>query len=240
MNNYQTFVLSPSFSFKHAISRGDFVLSDDVKNQVEVIWDREKQRNKQLFNGKVLSLIEFTEEGLLAEMVEYKLFLAYIKEPSLRKQLNIKPLSLSCITRSSKSVLFGRRSNTVMQYPHWYELAPSGGIDEGAMVGERGERIEIIGQALRELEEETRYVAKDVEEVVPFALVYDAGTGIYEVCVEIVMTETEDYLGKIKPTPEYDSLTWIPNIDLPVFIQQYSSSIVPLSLHLLNLKLNRT
>lgn len=212
-------------------SGGEIELSDVIRQRVEDIWHREKQRRKdKLFNGQVLSLIEYSNERLLARFVEYKLFLAYVGDPSLRKDLDIKPLSLSCITRTSKAVLIGRRSRDVLQYPLFYELAPSGGIDAEAR---KGEYIDVNSQALRELEEETGYLAKDVQEIKPFALVLDESTGIYEVCVEIVMSEgIEQFL---KATPEYDKLEWVPYSGMSVFIEKHVKDIVPFSLHLLEI-----
>ncbi|MBA3815436.1 MAG: NUDIX domain-containing protein [Parachlamydiaceae bacterium] len=240
MHDYQTFKLSPNFPFLLDSSRGRIELSDVVNQAIETIWQREKeQRKEQLFNGKVLSLVEYSPDGrLVAEFIEYKYFLAYVQEPSLRKKLGIKPISLSCITRTSKAVLVGQRSEVVMQYPLWFELVPSGGIDAGSIEGEKGERINVIEQALRELEEETGYLAEVVQQATPFALVYDSNTAMYEVCVEIVLHSDKvnpKVNQSLPPTFEYDVLKWVYKADMPAFIQQHSENFVPLSLHLLNL-----
>lgn len=229
MSNYQTFILPPHFSFTLRCSGEDLKLSDVTMQRIEKIWRREKQkRQDRLFNGKVLSLIEYDQEGLLAEFIEYKRFLAYVLEPSLRKDLNVKPLSLSCITHTSRALLLGRRSQTVLQYPLWFELAPSGGIDADSSVGER---IDVVGQAFRELKEETGYSLTEVQQLNPFALVYDSSTGVYEICIEIMMKPETDQQ-KLAPTQEYDLLTWVSKDELPSFIQQNEKNIVPLSLHL--------
>lgn len=230
MSNYQTFVLPPNFSFALRYSAEELKLSDVTMQGIEKIWRLEKEkRQEQLFNGKVLSLIEHNQEGLLAEFIEYKRFLAYVLEPSLRKDLSINPLSLSCITHTSMAFLFGRRSQAVLQYPLWFELAPSGGIDAESA---EGERIDIAGQALRELKEETGYSSTAVQQLNPFALVYDSSTGIYEICIEIMIKPETDQQ-RLAPTQEYDILTWVAKDELPLFIQQNEKKIVPLSLHLL-------
>lgn len=229
MHNYQTYVLPPNFSFVLSPSRGETELSDVILKEIEAVWEREKkERQGQLFNGKVLSLIEYKQGRVVAEFVEYKYFLAYVLKPSLRNKLGIKPLSLSCITRTSTAVLIGRRSHSVMQHPLWFELAPSGGIDLESAIGER---IDVIGQALRELEEETGYLAKDVERMTPMALIYDSHTGIYEVGIEIIMPEKA--VCSLVSTPEYDELMWIPNEEIPSFVKKNFEIIVPLSIHLL-------
>lgn len=229
MSNYQTIWLPADFSFRLKSSGAKNKLSDATLESVESIWDSEQQRRgKKLFNGKVLSLIECDESGLVAEFVEYKQFLAYLREPSLRKELGIKPLSLSCFTHTSQSVLFGRRSKSVSQYPLWYELPPSGSFDPACVIGES---IDVLGQALRELTEETGLLAADVQKMHSFALIDDAGTGLTEICVDITIVPDKDQ-SPLPSTPEYDTLQWVPRVDLTDFLQ--SHRIIPFSLYLLH------
>lgn len=232
MYNYQTFHLPENFSFKLCVSPVKIELSDATHQAIEEVWqEAQEQHAGRLFDGKVLSLISSAEHGLLAGFVDYKRFLAYLRKPSLRKVLGIKPLSLSCITHTDQAILVGRRSEKVSQYPLWYELAPSGGIDAEAA---RGECIDIVDQALRELTEETGLDRADVLSVRPFALVTDVFTGMAEVCVDISLIPGRDRL-PLSATPEYATLQWVDYVDLPQFLQTHMSRIVPLSLHLLKL-----
>lgn len=231
MNNYQTFDLPPNFCFKLMDSLGRNELSDEVSQEVDRIWQNEKRiRKESLFNGRVLSLIDKDESKATVEFIEYKLFLAYVLHPELRGKLGIKPISLSCLTRTSEVILIGRRSELVLQYPLFFELAPSGGIDAGA---QEKERINVKEQALRELVEETGYSENDVEEISCLKLIYDSFTGIYEVIVEIVLFDEVRGGGERLTTDEYKELQWVNFKDIPAFIENNQDRMVPLSLYLL-------
>lgn len=232
-NNYQTLRLAPNFRFRLDASHERMRLSDVDLQAIEDLWQREQtQRNKTLFNGKVLSLLSFDQTGLIAAFVEYKHLIAYLRDPHLRKVMGITPLSLSCLTHTDRAILIGRRSNVVSQYPGWYELAPSGGIDAKVV---KGDSIDVIAQALVELEEETGLSRNDVTEAKPFALVHELDTGIAEICVDLSIHPGKEG-SVLPPTPEYDELLWISALGLPAFIQSHQKQIIPLSLHLLSLK----
>lgn len=231
MRDYQTWPLSPNFLFKKGVSRGKKELSDEVHQAVEDIWQKEQALRQNIFNGQVLSLVHFDRQELIGEFIEYKLYLAYVREPEIRKLLGIQPLSISCITHTKNAVLFGKRSKAVTQYPLCVELVPSGGIDPEAL---KGEYLDIRGQALRELTEETGLSETDVEKITPIALVFDPKTGIYEICLDIVIVSGRDKF-PLPPTQEYGSLTWVSKSSLPTFLEKFRKKIVPLSAYLIQL-----
>lgn len=232
MRDYQTLFFSDDFSFNLIQSTRKKELSDAASQAVEEIWEHEqKNRTGSLFNGQVLSLVSLDRQGLQAEFVEYKHYLASLRKPKLRSVLGVKPLSLSCLTRSMGSVLMARRAKGVAQYPLWYELAPSGGIGPEAA---KGDKLDVAGQALRELTEETGISKKSVLKVHPFSLVFDDQTGLYEICLEIELNP-QILKEPLPPTEEYQDLQWLTPADLTGFIEANRKRIVPLSIYLLEL-----
>lgn len=232
MSNYQTLLLQPNFQFKLNYTQRELQLSDVDLSAVEAIWHREQElRKEKLFNGKVLSLLSYDETQLTASFVDYKLMVAYLRDPQLRQKLGIRPLSLSGVAHTDQAILIGKRSSLVSQYPGWYELAPSGGIDP---IAAKGEFIDIKKQALIELEEETGIRAIHVVNVKPYALVLEKDSGIMEVCVDILIKSSR--VGEtLESTPEYADLFWIPFTDIQGFIQKHERNTIPLSIHLLTI-----
>lgn len=236
MDNYQTLWLPEDFKFRLDHTQAKLLLSDVDQKAIDDIWEREQAKHSnKLFNGKVLNLISQDREGLTAGFIEYKHLIAYLHEPRLRGVLNIRPLSLSCLTHTDRAVLIGKRSQWVSQYPLWYELAPSGGIDPEVV---KGADIDVVAQALSELDEETGLSEKDVISAKPFALIHELDSGIIEVCIELVIRSEKEKIA-LTPTPEYDELHWISYSDLLKFIESHANRIVPLSLHLLRLNEQR-
>jgi 8-oxo-dGTP pyrophosphatase MutT (NUDIX family) len=232
MRDYQTLFISDKYSFRLKQDAVKRELSDATQKAVEEVWQHEQaSRGGALFNGQALSLATFDRNGLEAEFVEYKLYLAYLKSPELRDELGLRPLSISCLTKSSDSILVGRREKGMAQYPLWYELAPSGGIDPQSV---KKEKLDIAGQALSELKEETGIDKKDVVAIRPFSLIFDPQTGVYEIAVEIELT-SHMASEPLKPTQEYRSLNWLPPSQVADFVATNKKRIVPLSVYLLEL-----
>lgn len=205
-------------------------LSEDIQEDIENIWQREsKIPGRYLFNGKILSLVNLEKDKLICEFVEYKYYLAQLRDPSLERFLNIKTVCVSAITLAGNRVLVGHRARSLTVHPGLYELAPSGGIDPTAL--ENG-KIDLIKQYMVELEEETGILKDHVKKVNPFALLYEPTMRCYEICAEIHIDPNHTDVSK-GTHEEYDELFWLPMQDVPKFIINYRDRIVPLSLWLL-------
>jgi NUDIX domain len=230
MNDYQTFAISPNFSVIVLSGSRKIELSDDMHRAIEEIWEQERSyRPGVIFNGKLLNLLSWNNDQLVGEFVDYKLYLAQLRDPNLAEKLQITPVCISGVTCVGDAVLIGQRSDIVSQYPLWYELAPSGGVDSRVL---SGDRIDLARLVLLELEEETGLTSAAVVEMVPFALFYEGPLKSMEICVRIIIDPQEPH-AIIPPGNEYSELFWMPISDLASFMDLHRTQIIPLSLRLM-------
>lgn len=233
MVNYQTIKISPKFSISVLPSRG-FVLSDHQKTEIESIWRHEQlERSTRLFNGQMFNLIQLENDKLIGEFVDYKYYLAQLRNPSFIELLHIRPVCISGITLAGDKILIGQRSSNVTQYQDYYETVPSGGIDAEINAGSLvNEMIDLPRQFQKELWEETGISVTEIKKIEIFSLIYDPNEEMYDLCAEIhvnysILKES------IQPTEEYPKFQWLSKQELKKFINAHPMDIVPLSLHLL-------
>lgn len=225
MNDYQTIKIASNFSVELDSTPRKIDLSDDVRRQVEDIWNEEKKLNPMLFNGSILNVSSYSKERILGQFVEYKHFMAQRRLPALKKQLQLHVLAITGVTVTSQHVLIGKRSKYVSHYPGLYELTPSGGVDADAFVGHH---VDYREQIQRELEEETGYKPQQIEEIQPLYLI------IEESCIDIVAVvklRISDLA--IKATKEYEELMWIARDKVHQFVDRHHNQMVPLSMYLI-------
>lgn len=228
--DYQTFKLTPQFRIEVTESSRGFTLSDYEKARVEMLWLEEvAARPSTTFNGQILNFISLEGERLLGEFVDYKFYFAQLRDLQLKASLKLAPVSVSGLTISGNKVLFGRRSQEVMQYRGQFEAVPSGGIDPNAL---SGQHIDLKEQFQRELWEETGISVTEVKSIHPFLLVHDPSTGMYEICAVIEVNYPVVYEER-KPTAEYQEFIWVPKSEIKSFTAKHSAEFVPFSLFLL-------
>lgn len=228
--DYQTYKLTPQFRIEVAESPRGFTLTDYEKARIEMLWLEEvAARPSTTFNGQILNFISLEGERLLGEFVDYKFYFAQLRDPQLHESLQITPVAISGLTFSGNKVLFGRRSQEVMQHRGQYETVPSGGIDSNAL---RGQQIDLKEQFQRELWEETGISVTEVKDIQPFLLAYDPSTHIYEICAVIEVNYPVVYEER-EPTAEYKEFVWIPKSDIKTFTAKHNAEFVPFSLFLL-------
>ena len=82
MENYQTILTSPGYISLEVVKSSTLSNLSENKEDVDNIWQCElKIPGRYLFNGKILSLIEIEKEKLICEFVEYKYYLAQLRDP---------------------------------------------------------------------------------------------------------------------------------------------------------------
>ena len=113
--NYQTFKWEPDFKLEVQPPRG-FALSDYDKMHVEMLWrDEAIARSSQIFNGHLLNFVSFQGSRMVGEFVDYKFYLAQIRDPGLKPLLQITPIAINGLTLAGDKLLIGRRSD-IMRY----------------------------------------------------------------------------------------------------------------------------
>lgn len=234
LQGYQTHAITPSFYVEVVNSGEEIVLSDAEALRIDERWERaQEQRNGLLFNGKLLNYLKFEKERLYGSFVEYKYYMAQCIDPKLKERLRIFPLAISCICTCQDKVLIGKRSSFVTDFPGYFELVPSGGIDPAAV--EKG-NVNLVKQALTELKEEAGIEPNSVEICYPFVLFQNLITGCFEICLHIDLKRTGGDLSARAwlQNHEYTELVWMSCTHLKEFMLSAGNAIVPLSLHLIN------
>lgn len=179
----------------------DRPLDHSFDREIEAIWEKEG-----CFDGKILTALEVNQTGLTGAFIPYRYFLASERSAEIKSALNIQAVAVTGMTRNKGGQwLLGQRSENVTQYPGYWELAPSGGIDEASM--SQGE-VDFKEQLLRELKEETGI--DKVGCVVPKFLIQDQVSGMWELCLEVVVTKEPELSSR-----EYQKLLWVDKENLP-------------------------
>lgn len=228
--NYQTYKITPQFNIKVLLEPRGFLLSDVQKTEIETIWVQEqKNRPKPMYNGKILNFVKFENQEMVGEFIDYKFYLAKLRNPNFLEELKITPICVSGITVAGNKILLGKRTDQVTQYKNFYELVPSGGIDPLALAKEQ---IEIKRQFEQELWQETGISVTEIKKIEPFMILFDPVNNLYEICGEIQVNYA--VLKEILHlSDEYQSFLWMTKNEFRDFFEKHPNEFVPLSLFLL-------
>jgi HAD superfamily hydrolase (TIGR01509 family) len=242
---YEMIPLDEAFSI-HVLSdeNSAFNLETVLQDHIDKLWNEayELSGNK-LFNGKIFILKAFNDNQLKGYFIEYKLYLAQMRDPSLREVLPIEAVTINGLTCAGDKILVGQRSPLMATHQGLWELVPSGGIDPTAV---QDQSIDYSGAALRELEEETGITPPAVLSVTPLAICRalncgldcakdsvceDRKANLVEICVKIEIHE-ETIKTFDPPKTEYTSFEWLDKKALETMISDHPNSFVPLSIFL--------
>jgi len=205
------YLLSPEI-----VVMGDYKNEDycervnNKKDEIELAWEKEQERrNKKLFNGNILNLAiieqqttdnrqqttdnrqQTTDNRLILQCytVEYKHYLAQRSGIDL----GITPLAVSGIVfyqeNNSKIFYVGKRSETVTQYPGYYEFIPSGSIDAKNLVP--NQPVDYSKQLIIELKEELGVPVEDIKSHNAFCLIFDEIDRVYDIGIEIEVKKSK-------------------------------------------------
>lgn len=205
-------------------------LSQDEISHIERIWEEELRLQKgHLFNGQLFSVIEINERQLIGRFVPYKLYIAQLRLPALKKKLQIFPMSITGLTQLDQRILIGKRSKYVTQYPGCFELVPSGGVDDHSV---QNGKINLVKQFQIELQEEAGIGSEYIETIDLKAIKYNATEQIYEVCADIkIKSEFAEIVKFI--SHEHEELNWVPIKQMEAFMALNQHHFVPFSWGLL-------
>ena len=189
------YLLSPEIVVMGDYKNDDY--HERVKNhiaEIEKAWEKEQERrNKKLFNGNILNLaiIEQQENKLLLQChpVEYKHYLAQRSGIDL----GITPLAVSGIVfynqeKDTKIFFIGKRSESVTQYPGYFEFIPSGSIDANNITPNHS--VEYTTQLIVELKEELGISVNEVLTQNAFCLIFDEIDHVYDIGIEIEVSNS--------------------------------------------------
>lgn len=206
-------------------------IDQGVRKEVDRIWSEEsKNKEKTLFNEKILSMIKFDGKTMTSEYVDYKYAIAQLINPDLSKKIKIQPVGITAITVANNHFLIGKRSCRVAVYPGKYEFAPAGTISPHVL---KGAEVDLKRQLLIELREEVGIDPTQVIEAIPTLLIKDPKLGYVEVCYRIEVEPSAMSLTSFSKE-EYEEMMWLGLKDLKTFIHKHRQECVPVCVYLFN------
>ncbi|MBF0447939.1 MAG: hypothetical protein HQL67_07050 [Magnetococcales bacterium] len=241
------------------------------QEEIESVWRHQCQIRGNLFNGRILNFIDLNpaEAGwvLRGHFVDYQVLLAKQFLPHL--PVDLAPIAVSgltCLQLHSAQpahpvdaasrvepidrrwILVARRARWVTHYPGFYELVPSGGVDESRLNRQTGE-LDYLGKLKEEFAEESGFnlnLAVDpmhrrqfpyFDQCSELGVVFDPQINCYDLCATLEATGTT--LPPLEKKPghdgEYEDFSWIEVGATESFIAEHRQWIVPTSLALLDL-----
>ena len=152
---------------------------------IDEIWSEEQLsaagRSGGLFNGQLFCVDNFTTDMMVGYFADYKELVAQIRQPELFDSLGLTPLGVCGFLMCQGKLLLGKRGDQVTHYPGWWELAPSGGVDDDFIGSD--DSVDIIAQFGQEFEEEIGLPADALINLRQRALILDQKTGVYDLCI---------------------------------------------------------
>lgn len=193
----------------------------DIERRVDRLWAQQQAKDENLFDGRMFSVSQLDDNRIIGGFTGYRRFVAQTLQPELFDHLKVRSLAVSGFMTCPDGVVFGHRSETVLQDGGLWELAPSGGIDEQALTADGG--IDLQGQILRELEEETGLTAAQVASVEPWRLVEDDQSHVIEAILRIAVTAGREAILAAHGTTsggEYSTIEVVPAAALAAFMDK--------------------
>ncbi len=191
--------------------------------QVEEIWAK---RPKGIFNGSLFNhhqtIIQDGHIRLVGSYTQYKFYFAQRHGVDL----GLYPMGVSGLIEVDGHIVFARRSLHVTAYKNYFELVPSGGLDETTR-RENG-TVDVAAQIREEFVEEVGLPADCVLEVQPFAVIYTPAERVYDVaCILTVKATPQAILNSLRQSTEYTAPVLVPRPMLKEWMQMHQQEILP-------------
>jgi len=204
------------------------------RKNIEKFWQKSKQENNKIFNGDVLSFVNFSIQN--DEIIVNCTFRKFVDVLMSRKMpqlgFQIKPIGVSgllLINDNNKNyVLFSTRSLDVSEYPGYLELVPSGHIDK--KTPKKDGLIDYLAKLRDEFVEETGLSSNLINEMKSICLIFDRTIDVFDVCclIKINMSK-EKIFNAFKKITEYNNPEFVLIQDLNNFLEKNKQKIVPTS-----------
>ena len=240
MNEYKIVGMGPvSLHSVEPPHQFDDMLDQIIKEKIESAWNEAVLKsNGKLFDGHMFNCVNTklsnNQVHVIGYFIPYRYFWAQRNIPDLN--LNITPVGVSGIMvtqdQNTEYVTFALRSNTNLQYKGYYELVPSGSINNEEDSG----KIDYFKQLLIELEEEVGITKASIEMVSALGLILDTKDNVYDIgCLLKVNTGKDELEKLIKCSGEYTAVEFVSMDKLSVFLKTKSENLVPVSVGLVEM-----
>lgn len=215
-------------NFKAVLEKNphDLQIPDKIADEVFEV----ASQGKNLFNGTLVCVKDFSPSLITGYTVSFKEFLASYH---LGYRGVHKPLAVSGWVRHLDRILFGIRSEKVLFSPKLLELVPSGGVDDSAI---ENDIINFETALINEFEEETGLFVDVIKTIKPEMIIYCKEKYLYDICQSIVLKEDEDvYCDEFND--EYSDLFWVPINEIKGFIDEHKNKVHPTTLAIIESKI---
>jgi 8-oxo-dGTP pyrophosphatase MutT (NUDIX family) len=210
------------------------------RDEVESLWRKElERRSPSLFNGSLANMIGWSLDTSADEpsihvrvhFIEYKAFLAKRINPRLPLPVRAVGVSGLCYRTVDEAhlVLVAQRGDDVTQYPGYWELVPSGTLDESC--AEKVGTVDCVRKITEEFTEETGLPAESIQSCDSVALIRDTHEDNYDVCfsIRIEPDKSLDTVHRAVLSREYVEPAWLSVSEIDRKLHANNARTVPVS-----------
>jgi hypothetical protein len=203
-------------------------IPEEFQKRIQEIWNS-KEGGALLFEAPIVCLVQYSPSYLIGELVDFSAWYACGIDPTLRKNLDIHPLSVAGRTIWQNKILIGKRSSTLASMKGVMECCPSGSIDQSSITkeGVADLRCAIVS----ELNEEAGIANSCVQSITTKDLYLSVESGVFDIHMDIVLHPDAGLAVLKAPVREYDELVWIERREADTVFPRRAWD--PLSQHLL-------
>lgn len=182
-------------------------ISDIEGNEIDCIWSKIKKRSKErgvkLFDGSLINLISWSQNGKLKMIIgktRYKYYAVGLETSNsiLREKLvSFSPLSISAVTISRDGkVVLGERSNAAFMDQKKIHLIPAGHPDLKEMHVTNSKSINLFKEILREAKEELGINDNNIEKITMLGIILSLSLQKPEIVFQIKLNLTKNEIIK--------------------------------------------
>jgi beta-phosphoglucomutase len=213
-------------------------ISSNIQKKINQTWNKlQKDRIVKLSNHKVLILNSMTvKKGInyiSSEFTDYKNVISSRINPKL--DLNLIQIGTSGIilfkNNNSVYTIFSKRNKNTTEYPNYYELIPSGNINQKLITNKK---LKFELDLINEFVEETGLNSKYIKKISFLCIIKDKKNCVTDICSIIELNLNKKFILRNFKSSEYSKPLFVPISLLPKFIERNQNKIVPTSIGILD------
>jgi len=214
------------------------IFPPSTQKKINNTWNKlQKDRKIKLSNRKVLILNSiFIKRGVSyvsSEFIDYKNIISNRINSEIN--LNLEQIGTSGIilfkNNRSYYTIFSKRGKHVTEYPNYFELVPSGNINQ-KMITEK--KLKFHLHLIDEFLEETGLTSKHITSFSFLCIIKDKKNSVYDICNIIELNIDKNIILKYWKSSEYSKPIFVPISSLPNFIKKNHTKIVPTSIGIID------
>lgn len=204
--------LSPKFEVIH--QKFDEFIPLNITQIVNETW---RTKPAEMFDGEIFFVTHLSPEKIEGFFLPYRYFYARRHNAQVASHFSEMPtLAVTgCVRCNDGELLFAQRSSSVEQDKGEWELLPSGGVNEEALVSEDDNEIDLSFTLKAEIQEELGVGSQEVMTCKPFAYVWDKESGVVDIGMKVLLNMMSGLIiSQFIENEEYvDISTFPPNIE---------------------------